>query len=336
MKNEIKRKHHYVWAYYLKAWSKNNNIYYMSKKGNVAFDSVYGLSCEKDFYKVSFFSDADLYIARYFANLSQEILRKLHNNLIDNIYTIQCLFNISFNIKTNTSNELKMLENEKNKLLHNFLEDYHSDIERRNLDVLNILRTGDCSILDDKETRWFFYYYLGFQNARTKKYKDLILWSASTIEGDASLTSLLQNFIKKHWWFMCFYFGTNFAGGISLNPQYKLLLLNNCTNEPFITSDQPIININPLGHLSDNVDYYYPISEKYSLLIFLSENIGITSDIYDEEIIKDLNMKICQDAGDTIYSTSADIIEKYRVHFNTRKFKTLINSDKDNKKKSKL
>ena len=54
-KYQLKRKHHHIWAHYLKHWSLDDlNVWYTSKKGNFCCDSVYGLAAERDFYKINF------------------------------------------------------------------------------------------------------------------------------------------------------------------------------------------------------------------------------------------------------------------------------------------
>ena len=48
----VKRKHHHVWAYYLRSWSDGKNIPYISKTGKISNASIAGLAQKKDFYKL--------------------------------------------------------------------------------------------------------------------------------------------------------------------------------------------------------------------------------------------------------------------------------------------
>ena len=62
--NQIKRKHHYVWQHYLKPWTDGRDIYYVTKTGNIAQDSIRGLAVEKDFYKINALDEQDIYYLR--------------------------------------------------------------------------------------------------------------------------------------------------------------------------------------------------------------------------------------------------------------------------------
>ncbi|GKX64053.1 hypothetical protein SOASR032_26220 [Pragia fontium] len=317
MNKVIKRKHHYVWAHYLKEWAENNNIYYISKKGNISNDSVLGLACEQDFYKVSFFNKIDLEIARYFANISTEELSKLHHNIINFVCSAQNIFDLA-RAKNIDNNIIKTQEDI---FRSNLLENYLADIEMNSVSYLRALRDGNISILDGKSCRWDFCYYLGYQIARTKKYRESLNYSIGFVTGEQGDIDKLDDFFHKHWWFMCFYFGTNLASDLSLNKGYNFSLLTNFTDEPFITSDQPIVNINPLGYLSEAVDNYYPISETRALLIYSSNELSTMKDIYDKDTVSKLNTEIAKGAGKSIYSSSRIMIEKYKKSFNSREFK---------------
>jgi Protein of unknown function (DUF4238) len=51
--------------------------------------------------------------------------------------------------------------------------------------------------------------------------------------------------------------------------QFKILLIDNHTSVPFITSDQPIINMlaNPTGFaVPERVEFYYPLSPTRAML----------------------------------------------------------------------
>lgn len=114
----------------------------------------------------------------------------------------------------------------------------------------------------------------------------------------------------------------NIAYDLSTNKQYKIIVINNFADEPFITSDQPVININPLGHEDENLDIYYPLSERKAILFLSSEYYKDITDIHTNDEVSFFNKRICDQAGETIYSSSKEVIKKYKKDFNSRKFKT--------------
>ncbi|HBB6760290.1 TPA: DUF4238 domain-containing protein [Citrobacter amalonaticus] len=314
---QAKRKHHYVWAYYLKGWSSDNvNIWYLSKKGKSSFDSVRGIGCENHFYKVGKIQKGDIELMHIWMKDSSDDLRALHLQMIEMVSRIQYKVQILEQLKRKRSdidiNEL---------IASNLFENYMSSQENNTVGVLRSLRDGDSSCLDEKEIRWDFSYYLGYQFSRTKRMRDALLYSTINSPSDESVKKRWLDFYTNHWWFMCAFFGTNFAKDIALNTNRKIKLLTNYTNEPFITSDQPVVNINPEGKDGTDVDYYYPVSDKRALLIL---NSGLVD--YDEEMVKmddvtHLNKIIAGFAGDTIFSNNKELIQKYKKDFDEREFK---------------
>ena len=87
--HQVKRKHHHVWSYYLKQWSLNNrDVHYTTKKNKIAYDSVSGLFCEIDFYKVNFFNQDDITFIKSFSKLSPEGLRESHELFLSDFVKI--------------------------------------------------------------------------------------------------------------------------------------------------------------------------------------------------------------------------------------------------------
>lgn len=315
---EIKRKHHYVWAHYLKAWCvDNNDVYYISQKNNICKDSIFGLSCKKDFYKIQALTGMDIFIAQKIISESDPILREVHKDFLDNVVTFQCLFNSEFlkNSSAKTPSPSEVFQ-------ANFFEDYLSTIEKSAVDFLEQLRNGDLQLLENKDSFYDFCYFIGYQFSRTLKIKNAATVSNMNLFGPKETILRLQEFTNKHWWFMCSFFGTNLAYDLSLNKSYKTVVINNDSDEVFLTSDQPVININPYGAEGECIDFYYPLSERKALLFLSSDYYQDIKDVDTVEEVEFFNKAICKQAGATIYSSSKKLIMKYKKGFNARSFKS--------------
>lgn len=202
MKNsEIKRKHHYVWGHYLKSWcTDRNNIIYISKKNNICSDSVLGLSCEKDFYRINPLNLHDVIIVKELINKSSPILSRLHSNFLNCVLSVQKLIKGSQYIYSDSDFD-KVFQ-------ANFFEDYLADIENNTVKILQHLRAEDSSSLENKETKLDFCYYLGYQFSRTKKMKEISMKVNDLLKGPEKTILAMKEFTERHWWFLCCFYGT--------------------------------------------------------------------------------------------------------------------------------
>ncbi|MEV8829997.1 DUF4238 domain-containing protein [Klebsiella pneumoniae] len=314
---EIKKKHHYVWAYYLKGWANDGtNVWYITKKGNIRSDSIRGIGCENHFYKVALLSSNDIKLIHMMLKDCASELKKTLLDLVAYLHFIQQQALLLDHAKPQ-----KLDVNLSDVISNNFFENYMSMQEANVVDVIRKLREGDSSCLDDKQTFWSLGYFLGHQLSRTKRMRDITLWSVQNSKGNEDARKIWMEFNKKHWWFMCTYMGTSLSMDISLNPNKRVRVIENLTTIPFITSDQPVININPDGHNGESVDYYYPLSDKRALIVLTSNRFDFDDLITNESIVHFLNQEMAGDAGDTIFSSDEKIILKYRADFNKRKYK---------------
>ncbi|TDB51564.1 DUF4238 domain-containing protein [Photorhabdus luminescens] len=156
--------------------------------------------------------------------------------------------------------------------------------------------------------------------------QDIILISSDNINGEPILINKIREFSKNHWWFIDCFFGINLGYDLYINKSYEKNIIRNQTSLPFITSDHPVININPLGDKSEYIDYYYPISTEFALLVTSSNHWKSTKNNITYDVVDFLNKEICENSGDTIYSNSKDIIERYKKDFNKRKIITYSNN----------
>jgi len=307
---EKKIRHHYVWAHYLKEWTTDGmNIHYITKRGNTACDSVRGLGFEKDFYKMGMLREDDREIIMMITKDCDDVLKKLHWNFVEMIFNAQKAFK---KIAPTAQEKIGLDLNEL--ISSNLFENYLSQQESHAIATLNSLKSGDTSYLENKETYHEFCYFLGYQMARTIKMKKLLILTLEATNGPKDVVTRLKDFYERNWWFMCSFMATNLSYDMSLNNNRRIHLIKNTTSIDFITSDQPVINLNPEGHNGDSVDYYYPISPRKALLILTSNHVYFDHLNINERDVAMLNNKITYDSCETIFGKrETDLLSNKKV-----------------------
>lgn len=168
---QIKVKHHYVWEHYLKNWSVNNNVFWLTSTGKIACDSPKGLCREDGFYKISIFDDADLAYIRMWSEKSPEFLQKQHAKAIKPFIKISNMIRLA---RTSGIVNEEMYRTEEI-LLYNSLENLYCGVEMGARAAIDGLAKGDISVLDNNDINIGLYSYLGHQITRTKALKEIFL-----------------------------------------------------------------------------------------------------------------------------------------------------------------
>lgn len=125
--------------------------------------------------------------------------------------------------------------------------------------------------------------------------------------------------MEEVWPIVSYFFGINIG---SSNFEHRNInnhsLLINDTNTPFITSDQPVINIHSalkdnevnLPH-SDQWDMFYPISPKVAYVISSSNSFDKGKVFISEDTVEALNIKIAKKANVHIIGNSEEALKPY-------------------------
>lgn len=313
---EKKTKHHYVWAHYLRDWTVDGtNIYYITKKSNIASDSIRGLGLEKDFYKMGMLKESDKELIALFTKNCNETVKKLHWNFVNIIFEMQKMASLlSPEVNARLGINLQDI------IQSNAFENYLSKQESSAIKILSELKKGNLHSLDDKGTYYGFCYFLGHQFSRTQKMKNLLILALDKIPVQTHIRARLRDFYNRNWWFMCSFMATNLSYDMSLSSSRKVILLENKSSIDFITSDQPVINLNQEGSECDFIDYYYPLSPSKALLINTSGFEYFPSNHLSYDEVYMLNTKIALSSCKTIFSRNKESISLYKKDFNQRDY----------------
>ncbi|UMK53181.1 DUF4238 domain-containing protein [Serratia ureilytica] len=150
--------------------------------------------------------------------------------------------------------------------------------------------------------------------------KKLLILALDKTPGQIKVRERLKDFYERNWWFICSFMATNLSYDMSLNTERKLMLLENESSIDFLTSDQPLININPEGSEGESVDYYYPLSGRKALLILTSGESYFSSNLLNDDAVHMLNSKMANASCNTIFGKKREDIKMYSKEFNQRKY----------------
>ncbi|WP_410734470.1 DUF4238 domain-containing protein [Citrobacter portucalensis] len=293
---EAKKRHHYVWANYLTRWGNGTkNVYYSTKTGKIAYDSVRAIAVDDYFYKTTKLTSKHVEIIKLFSSKSTDHLHRQHMLYLNDYLKMQRLETIFC--------ESGMQDKETETLLHatkcNLMENLHSAHERSVQPVLAALADEQLDVLQNEQHMLDFMIFLGHQIARTKPFRDGIFRAQSRsniVEIEVAET------MAHAWWFLSYMFGMNLGWSLysSRNDTRHSLLIND-TKLPFITSDHPIVNVHSCVSESElkapeHADFYYPISPRIAYIICDSKRFALGKNIVDESTVNNFNVKVASQA----------------------------------------
>ncbi|MDH1334955.1 DUF4238 domain-containing protein [Comamonas thiooxydans] len=320
---EVKRHHHYVWAQYLLSWSRGTKkVFFTTKKGKIIDDSVRLIVVEDFFYKITNLNNANLRVIEIFSKFSSENLQREHTLMLQRFLKIQELEKIYHSSgKKNKDIELHL-----ERMRCNGLENMHTAHELSARHVLSALANRDLSVLQDDAQMCSFMAYFGLQITRTKAFRDSIL---NMLRRNSELELISADATSQAWWFLSYMFGTNI--GLSLYLDRKKIthaLLINETNIPFITSDQPILNVHEDVSETEFVapehaDFYYPLSPTVAYIICDSEQFSKGLNFISEEKAFELNKKIASQAMVHLIGDSKEALQPFQKFLGKRHLKNI-------------
>jgi Protein of unknown function (DUF4238) len=286
---EVKKRHHYVWANYLARWgSGTKNVFYTTKNGKFAHDSVRAIVVDDYFYKVTTLTSKHVEVIRSFSRKSPDHLHQQHMSYLNDFLRMQQAETIYS--KSDIRNQ--QVERHLHAMKCNVLENLHASHEEMVLPVLAALADEKLDVLQDKQHMIDFMAFFGHQISRTKTFRDsafAVLSRSNTLEIEVADAT------EHAWWFLSYMIGMNLGFSLYIdrhNARHALLV--NDTNVPFITSDQPVVNVHSCISETEfaapkHADFYYPISPRVAYIICDSERFMPGKNEVDEATVVDLN-----------------------------------------------
>lgn len=268
-KTFVKQRHHFVWAHYLRNWSVEKNVYYVSPTGKISKANPNGLAVEQGFYKIHHLNADYVKYLSMWIEKSEPGLKKLHQDFLGDFILRSRVVKAASGL-----DNLDGLESAVAALEFNSLEDVHSNFESGARKIMDELSSGNWGAVKDDQNMLDLCCYLGHQITRTKSFREQSLRAIrNNMSGKVGQESYLA-LTEKNWWYVNFLVGLNAGWSFysRRNQLNKIFLVNN-TEIGFVTSDNPAINVHPSieclapGEAPVSMDLYFPISPKYALMM---------------------------------------------------------------------
>jgi Protein of unknown function (DUF4238) len=299
---ELKKRQHYVWRKYLRAWADKEKIWsFLKDQNKVIKPDLMGVAQEKYFYElIEFTDDEEKLLKEYIEKTSHKSVRELNLDFF-RAFTAHYKLRRNFNIIDERLNpeQRKEIEEKIREFEVNMMEDSHGIFENLGTKLTNCRSLEDLNLLNDPDEYYNALMFLTFQYLRTKKRKIAIIRSFKGEKFPA----------EKFWNIISHVMATNIARNLSFDPNLRIRLFENFTNENFITNDQPIFNICDEEDENGNVinlELYYPLSPNHAILIHFDtqqktklEEIKIT-----ESVVKYFNELMIQNAEQFIFANN--------------------------------
>ena len=254
-----KRRHHYVWQHYLRAWTVDDQLW-CARAGAVFRSATVNVANSRDFYRLQELTPQDVhFIEAGFLAKSHPMLRDLARGWIQ-------MFQLSFAAKRlYEASGARTAEGDSafDVAINDMEENLHSAIEGDAIPLIDALRTGDLNFWSNDEDCRRVLFFLCVQYHRTANIRRSIIAAASPIPNfnlDAAIGVLRL------------IFATNVGASLFFGREStRVTLLRAPPTVEFITADQPVINTKAVGlergQQVEELEFYYPVSPTCALIV---------------------------------------------------------------------
>jgi hypothetical protein len=309
MMSKKTRKQHYIGQHYLRAWAVDGRKLYCRREGKVFPVATTNVAHIKDFYRLHELSDSDLAIIDQLvlSRIDGE-LRIVHENwlsIFTHLFDLQRAYNAAVAGGSPRSEEI---EKELDVSINDLEERLHSSVEGPSSLLLDELRNGNLSVLQDSESFMEFAFYIALQHLRTAAMRKTLL---------GAVTALPKFNFEAAWGVLRVIFATNIGRALVLYRRgvdregLKISLLDAPHGTSFITGDQPVINTHAVGlggkTPPQKLELYYPISPSRALLItHVHEATSYDKRMLTRDAVLSYNKMIASMSDEQLYAASED------------------------------
>ena len=252
-----KRRHHFVWQYYLKPWTVDGRIACW-RNGQVFRTDPTNVAVEKDYYRLREISERDVATIQKMIHLFPSQLRDVHNTWLE-------MFTLPFELRrmlNATGQSDRAIEAALDRILANTEEEIHASIEEEAKSLLLALRNGNVDFFGTDEGFSRFMHFLSVQYLRTKNIGTKTAGKLDPRLLDADSTAgVLRHMLATN---MTSYF-------LLRRSEYAMTVLHATVGTQFLTSDQPAINTFasrvPEGVEPEDLEFYYPITPACAVIV---------------------------------------------------------------------
>lgn len=305
---ENKPNQHYVWQKYLEPWKNNGKLVCLRNKKDILQTNSRNVASQRYFYNINNLTLHDCNLIRMLLiNNQPESMKKLLEGWVNPIEQFLQIYDLA-------SKERKIdasIEKLKELTFKNLLEELHMSIENAGMPGLCKAQLGDVSFISECEEGssydMEFIIYLCFQYFRTKKIKQSVKEALSQYVSRFTSFDNAFNLIVP---IVVTVFGYNVFESIKRKELY-CNLLDNSSGIPFITGDQPVVNMHAnfdVNRETTDLSLYYPLSPTVSLLITREQINDLKC---SSEKVKEYNDMIARQALELIFANDGSVLTPY-------------------------
>jgi hypothetical protein len=294
---------HYVSRFYLRQWTTNNELYFLNlTTGRIRQCGVGGVANEELFYEIHELTTEEIDLVEHaLIEPCSKHLRELQKQFL-------ALYTLAPQLRRRLGNTIdptfrSVLDEE----LANSAERHHKRIEDCLKPFLDSMLSGDVRFYSDAKQAAAFLYAICLQFTRTNRARQAAISTIGTkYKGvDAQRVWEVSSFVVA---------GSLGCSLYADRGNFRLVVLNNNTDTPFITGDQPIINLHPSppGLPPDQLEFYYPLSPRKAMLLLEATNYAHSDSSVDAMTVNNYNVLIAKHAYEQIFSNDQRYLEVIR------------------------
>lgn len=247
---------HFVWQKYLRSWGTNGAVWCL-QDGRLFNTGTRSLGVKKNFYKLRELTDFDLQLIPFLlaSDKAHPIAQSYHELVLTNVLTPLLLAKQhSQMLQSPQSVELLDAYNT------NAIDNFHTNTEAQFDPLLDRLLVEDMEWHADAQHAISFYNFIAMQHMRTRNVKEKTMQRLQTRMG-------LD--ISRIWDILALIFAFNVGASLFRDRKRRtLVLVRNDTDIPFITGDQPVVNIDGNGEdPPEALSMHYPVSPRLALYL---------------------------------------------------------------------
>lgn len=299
MESEVEKiYHHHTPRFYLLPWTDADERVLWLGYGKIMCSGLTVVGGENHFYRLQDLTDQDVKTIRELIKRLPAQGQKGHRQLLA-YYTIP---GAAKRLLDEASDDDPERRRAVDVVISNLDENYHTSIENRFRRFLDQMRAGDSNFYSDDRALIDFFHGISVQYLRTKALRDRII---------ADVSGLFEN-MGRVWPLLSHIYAVTMGGSLFLTrKEYKIVRLDNHTAVPFITSDQPIINLqgNPSEKKPpERMELYYPLSPSKSML-YLEHDSPTPNQLLSMDEAHSYNLLMARHAGRHIFANSEDYLK---------------------------
>jgi hypothetical protein len=291
--------HHHTPRQYLLAWADSDERVAWQGYGKVMRSGLTVVGGEDNFYKLKELTVPDVDCMKLFIDGLPELGRKGHKRFLQT-YVLPTRLKRHLEKRGDCGPDAMKLVDV---VRSNLMENYHASIERRFWPYLDLIKAHDFSFIEDLNRAIEFFHGFSVQYMRTKAVKERAIQKANVLFDD----------VERVWDVLSYITAVETGRSFFADRRgFQILVLDNDTQVPFITSDQPIINIRAdAGSFSppEKIELYYPLSPTQAMLYLENSTptAGISQSVSIDEAHR-YNMMMLDHCAFRVFSNSEEYL----------------------------